>query len=761
LLFGNHFRSHWQAERARVGDVNEFSEDLTDASQSDSCLAALATVARHHGVHLSLEKIRRDHALDGASLPSAFLVRLAEESGLKARRVSLKWRDLAKLGSAVPAILRMSNGAAMVLVGFQADGPVPMALLRDPLEQGEAVVGVDEVRLTAAWSGELILIRRRFTLADGERPFGLMSLVAEVLKERRIFRDVGVAALALSLFSLAPPLLYMIIVDRILVYQRMASLWVLGLGVLFILSFDTLFGFLKRYLLAIGTARIDARLCLYIFDRMIGLPMDFFERTPTGQVTYKLNEIWRIRNFLTGQLFGTGLEASTLVVLIPVLFVLSPTLTFMTLGVGLLMFVTVLLYIRPISRAYRRVVQAEVAKNTLLVESIHGIRTIKSLAIEEPKRQLWDARVAEAVRANTAMQLLANQPQTILQPLEKAIYSGALLVGSYLAIGQGATVYAGTLIAFTMIASRVASPLVQIAGLLQQYEEVRGAISQVASVVNNEPEQPRGFQGARPKIAGHIRFSHVRFRYPGATTYALKDVSFELPKGGMLGIMGRSGSGKTTVTRLLQGLSRDYEGLIKVDGIDLREIDLYHLRSRIGVVLQDNFLFQGTIRDNIMAGHRGASLEEVIRAARLAGAEEFIERLPKGYETELAEGSSNLSGGQKQRIAIARALLGDPAILILDEATSALDPESESIVNSNLRRIAEGRSMIVISHRLASLVHCDQILVLEQGELNDAGAHAELLGRCEIYRHLWTQQNRHVISGPTHDGPALATSSSF
>ncbi len=739
--------------------MDAVSEDVKAVTE-ESSLAALLAVARHHGVHLSLEQIRRDHPLDGAQVPSSLLVHLAERNGLNARRVIMRWRHLAKIGKAVPAILRMNNGAAMILVGFQSAGSVPMALLRDPLDPAETIVGIDELRLAAAWDGEVILIRRRFALDDAERPFGLMSLVAEVLKEKRIFRDIGLASLAMSVFSLAPPLMYMIIVDRILAHQRMSTLTVLAAGILFVLAFDTAFGYLKRYMLAIGSARIDARLCIYIFDRMIGLPMDFFERTPTGQVTYKLNEIWRIRNFLTGPLFGTALESINLVVLLPVLFILSPTLTFVTLGIGVLMFITVLVYIRPLGRAYGRVIQAEIAKNTLLVEAIHGIRTVKSLAIEEPKRQLWDARVAEAVRANTAMQLLANQPQTILQPLEKLTYAGVLLIGSYMAIGHGTTVYAGTLIAFSMLAGRVAAPLIQIAGLLQQYQEVRGAIDQVASVVNNEPEQAPGFQGARPTIEGHIRFSHVRFRYPGAATYALKDVSFELPKGSMLGVMGRSGSGKTTVTRLLQGLSRDYEGLIKVDGIDLRDIDLQHLRSRIGVVLQDNFLFQGTIRENILAGYQGASLEEVIRAARLAGAEEFIERLPKGYETVLEEGSSNLSGGQRQRLAIARALLGDPSILILDEATSALDPESESIVNANLMRIADGRSMIIISHRLSSLVHCDQILVLEQGELNDAGAHAELLDRCEIYRHLWTQQNRHVIAGPSHDR-AFATPSAL
>jgi ATP-binding cassette subfamily B protein len=738
--------------------MTEQSETSQD-ERARSALAALVETARHHGVHLSAAQIERDFALDGKEPSLALLKHIAEKNGLKGRLVTMAWRHLLKLGRAVPAIISLRNGGALLVIGHQADADVPMVFLQDPLDQSGAAIGVDQARLTEAWTGDVLLLKRSMSEIGDEQRFDLRFLAGQVLRERRIFRDIGVAAFILSLFSLVPPMIYMTIVDRILVYQRLSSLWVLAIGVGFILIFDTAFGFLKRYLTNIGTARIDARLNIYVFNRLIGLPIDYFERTPTGMTTYNIGQIWRIRQFLTGQLFGVMLESLNLVVLLPVMFILSATLTFMVLAVALLMFVVVILYLKPLGHAHARVVRAETAKGSFLVECIHGIRTVKSLAIEEPKRQDWDARVAEAVRAQTELQQLANQPQTILQPLEKLIYSGSLIVGSYMAIGQGATIYAGSLIAFTMLAGRVISPLVQIAGLLREMEEVKGAIGQVASVINNQLEQPPGARGARPVIEGEIVIKELRYRYPGASSYALKDLTVDMPKGTVIGIMGRSGSGKTTVTRLLQGLSRDYEGLIKIDGVDLREIDLTHLRSNIGVVLQDNFLFQGTIRDNIMGGHRGATLEEVIRAARLAGAEEFVERLPRGYDTAIEEGSTNLSGGQKQRIAIARALLGDPSVLILDEATSALDPDSEAIVNANLLRIAHGRTMIVISHRLSSLVNCDKILVLERGELNDAGTHEELLERCAIYRHLWMQQNRHTqtSSGASNDRPSLAS----
>lgn len=723
---------------------------------ADSTLAALIVIAAERGSHLSAAQIRRDFALGGTEAPFALLARIAERQGLKARRATMRWSNLAKLEKAFPVALSMSDGGAMVLVGFRLGGPVPVALLRDPLDPAKAVVAVDEARLTAAWDGQVLLVKQRFHARDEDQPFGLAWLGRQIRREGRIFRDIGIAAMMLSLFAVVPPFFYMIVVDRVLTYQRVSTIYVLAGGIVFFLLFDTAFGYIRRYLVAIGSSRVDARISVFVFNRLIGLPIDFFERRPTGEIVYKVNEIWRIRNFLTGQLFGTLLDATTLLVLIPVMFWLSPLLTFFTLGIGFVMCAVVIAYLGPLARAYGRVVMAEQRKNSFMIENIHGIRTIKSLAVEGVKRMEWDARVADAVRARTAMDMLSNQPQTILQPLEKLIYAGVLLVGGYLALGEGATVHAGTLVAIAMLASRTIHPFVQIAQMIQQYQEIRGALAMVASVVNTEPEQQPGHHGVRPTVAGHIDFTDVRFRYLGAEAYALDRLTFTIPKGRVIGIMGRSGSGKTTVTRLLQGLHRTYEGLIKIDGVDLREIDLAHLRSHIGVVLQDNFLFNGTIRDNIMAANRSASLDDVIRVSRLAGAEEFIDRLPKGYETWIEEGSSNLSGGQRQRLAIARALLVDPPILILDEATSALDPDSEAIVNNNLLRIAQGRTVIVISHRLTSLVACDSILVMERGELADMGTHSDLLHRCEIYRHLWSQQNRH-LTGADHDRQNIAT----
>ncbi len=294
--------------------------------------------------------------------------------------------------------------------------------------------------------------------------------------------------------------------------------------------------------------------------------------------------------------------------------------------------------------------------------------------------------------------------------------------------------------------------------LVEDYEEIGAAVGEAGSVLNRPLETPAGVAGLRPRIAGAISFQDVSFTYASAKTPALDRFSFTAPAGTMLGVVGRSGSGKSTVTRLLQGINRDYTGFIKLDGSDLREIDLRHLRQSLGVVLQDNFLFRGAVRDNIIAWRPGLTLTDAVRAARLAGADEFIERMPNGYETYIEEGSPNLSGGQRQRLAIARALVCDPRLLILDEATSSLDPESEAVVTGNLRRIAKGRTMVIVSHRLSSLVDCDKILVMDQGRVVDVGPHVELKESCPIYRQLWTQQNRHADGASARATPRLVSS---
>ncbi len=708
-------------------------------------LQCLVVAGRHHGVHGAAEQLAKEFELGTEEPDSGTLHSIADHLGLELGYVSLAETDLRRSAPALPAILPLKNGNALLLLSIaeMADGPT--ARLYDPTV-GEATPLVIELdRLLAAASGELILVKKT-DAADRDAPasFGVGRLFQEVAREKRLFRDIALAAAMMSILALAPAVFWQLIVDRVLVYKSLSTLNVLVAGMALLIVFEMMFGYLRRALILVATARIDARLCSFVFGKLLNLGIEFFEKTATGVVTRDVNEVWRIRNFLTGQLFGTMLDAIVLLVVLPVMFWFSPMLASIVLGLGVLMVAVIVGFLPFIRRRATRAFDAEGKQNAYLVESVQGIRTVKSLAVERQRRRVWDRNVADSARLRREAGGLVNVVQTLVSPLEKMMTSGVIAIAAYMAVTSDNPLMVGTLIAFGMLSQRVAQPLIQLAYLVQQFDEASRAVRTVAEVVNHPPEEGRGIGGLSSPIEGTVEFSGVRFRYPGASSLALNDVSFKVSAGSIFGIMGRSGSGKTTITRLLQGLHRQYDGLIRIDGTDIRAIDLDHLRRSTGVVLQDSFLFSGSIRDNIAASASGASFEQIVAAARLAGAEEFIERLPRGYDTMIEEGGSNLSGGQRQRLAIARALLPDPALLIFDEATSALDPESEAIINTNLARIAKNRTVIVISHRLSSLVAADAILALDNGRVVDVGKHDQLLGRCELYRKLWRQQNFHA-----------------
>jgi len=509
-------------------------------------------------------------------------------------------------------------------------------------------------------------------------------------------------------------------------------------------AYETCLGFMRRLMIVMVGTRIDITLNLHIFNRLVRLPLDYFERHPAGETMYKISQIHKVREFITGKLLTTFLDVITLGVLLPFLFWLNTMLAWIVVTCGCLIAFVILAYLRPLRVLFTRLLAAETNKQAALGETIFGVKTIKALALEPQRRSLWDDRVAEVGRCRLAFGKLANWPQTLVTPIERFMGMGCIVVGAYLALTDTTGYMVGSLFAFMMLSQRVGQPLTSLARLIEDYEEVGGAMGAAADVLNRPLEVDCKSTGLRPLFSGAISFEDVTFSYPGTRTPALDRVSFEVPAGTMLGIVGRSGSGKSTIARLLQGISREYSGSVQIDGCDLREINLRHLRSSFGVVLQDNFLFRGSILDNILAGRPGHTVEDAVRAARLAGAEEFIAGMPNGYQTCIEEGSPNLSGGQRQRLAIARALVTDPRILLLDEATSALDPESEALVNANMLRIAHGRTMVIISHRLSSLTECDQILVLDKGRFVDIAPHQVLLERCSVYRQLWAQQNRHL-----------------
>jgi len=724
--------------RPTSADIDNFSDR--------SALGCLVIAARHRGVHLSEQQLIHDNVLAGQEISTDQILKCARSAGLKAKIVQLTWRELSHLKKALPVIVRLKNGKSMVLLRVTGEGDSVRLALQDPNVTDDVPLIIDRIRFEDAWSGDVILVKRNYDITDENQPFSIGLVSALIFKERWLVRDVAICAVVLSLLALSPIMFWRLLSDKVIYFKAFNTFFVLCLAMVVLVVFEAVFAYVRQFLIVHLTTRIDVKLATYMFDKVLSLPIDFFERTQTGIIAHDMQQMWKIRTFLMGQLFGTVLDSATLLVFIPVMMFFSPAMTLIVLGSCGLMALWIVAMLPRYRRKSQAVEAAESERGALLVQTIHGIRTVKSLALDARQRHLWDVVTARVAKLRFAEGMTGNLIQACVRPLERFAVSGSYAVGVYLALTSNDPVYLGALFAFLMLSQRVSGPLLQMARLINQYDEARIAVAVVGKLVNQPAEEGRSGHGVRIPIDGHVHFSNVTFRYAGAPGPALQDVSLEIPKGTTLGIMGRSGSGKTTITRLLQRLHSNYEGLIKIDGIDVREYDVDHLRRSLGVVLQENFLFSGTIRENITAGKIDASFDEVVRAARLAGAEEFIDRLPRGYETHIYEGSPNLSGGQRQRLAIARALIVDPRILILDEATSALDADSEAIVNANIARIAQGRTLIVISHRLSSLVAADAILVLDRGVVHDIGKHEELLGRCDIYSTLWHQQTSHVAA---------------
>lgn len=707
--------------------------------------AVRATIqaARHSGIELDPNEYKHS---PGEAEPSAAALSLwAQNAGLWARAVRLRWRDLLHFQDTGPVVLLLSDNSAALMTGAKSAERV-VYLTNPCAPPGTPPVAVDELRLSQNWAGEAVLLRAARSAVTTDAQFNLRWLVGLVLQERQSLRDIALASLTISILTIFPALLVMATVNKVLQFHSVSTLVLLSVVMAIIFAYETFLGYARRLIISVVGARLDTKLSLHLFNRLLRLPLDYFEHHPAGETIYRISQIYRVREFLTGKLLATFLDLITLCILLPVLFYLQPLLASFVLVCAVAISLIILAYLPQLRILYLRVVAAETWKAAALGETIVGIKTVKSLGLEPARRALWDERIAEAGKWRLAFGRLANWPQTLVTPIERFMVLGTLMIGAYLALKDTSGFMVGGLFAFMMLSARVAQPLVGLARLVEEHEEIGAAIGEIGSVLNRPMESDAASGGVRPNFAGAISFQDVTFHYSGNKLPALIQVSFSIPAGTMLGVVGRSGSGKSTIARLLQGINRDYSGFIKIDGADLREINLRHLRQSVGVVLQDNFLFRGSVRDNIIAGRPGLTLSDAMNAARLAGAEEFIECMPNGYESHIEEGSPNLSGGQKQRLAIARALIHDPRILILDEATSALDPQSEAVVSANLQRIAHGRTMVIVSHRLASLVDCDCILVMEQGKAVDFAPHSTLLERCSIYRQLWTQQNRHLES---------------
>ncbi len=719
-----------------IDDIEIVSTEEPPAPCRHTAVQCLVAIARHHQLELDFDQLVHGHDLK-AEPTGPQLAAIAEAHGLVAKSRRLAFADLVGLGEAFPVLLLLNNGNAVIVSGVIAGEGEPRLAILDPLAAAAGIIAIDRAQFEEASSGEAVLMKRSFSLADPDQRFGLRWFIPEVLRQKGLFGDIALIAMVLNVLALAVPIFFQIVIDKVLVHHSLSTLYVIGAGVLLALTFDAVLGYLRGYVMLHATTKIDIRLATRTFSHLLSLPSSFFERNTAGVLTKHMQQASTAREFLTGRLFMTLLDASVLVVFIPVLSYYSVPLTAIVLGFSLAICCVVAALIIPYRARLQQLYRAEGTRQALLVESIHGMQTIKALGLEARQRREWDGRAAHAIERHLEVAKISILARQISSLLEKLMMVAVVAGGVFAVFHQEMTV--GALVAFQMLAGRVSGPLVALVGLVHEYQEAALSVRMLGEVMNAPAERNLG-KGLRAKLRGEISLSDVRFQYPGATAPALDGISVSIPPGSFIGIVGPSGSGKTTLTRLIQTLHPVQNGIIRFDGVDVREMDLVDLRRQIGVVLQDAFLFRGSVRDNIAVTRPDASFAEIIAAARQAGAEEFIEQLPQGYNTLLEEGAVNLSGGQKQRLSIARALLRDPPILILDEATSSLDPDSEAMVVANLERDAHRRTTLAISHRLTTIRNADRILVLDRGRLVGNGPHAELIATCAVYRQLWQQQ---------------------
>ena len=530
-------------------------------------------------------------------------------------------------------------------------------------------------------------------------------------------------------------------IDKVLVHRGLTTLDVLVIGLVVIALFETILGGARTYLFSHTTNRIDVELGARLYRHLMALPIAYFEARRAGDSVARVRELENIRNFLTSSALTLVIDLLFTFVFLGVMFYYSSLLTFLVIA-SFPFYIAISAGVTPLFRARLDDKFNRGAENqAFLVESVSGVETLKAMAVEPQMQRRWEEQLAAYVAASFKVLALGNWASQGVQLISKLVTAATLYFGAYLVIKGEMTV--GELVAFNMLSGRVAQPILRLAQMWQEFHQARLSVARLGDILNTVPE-PSAQPGrtALPAISGAIAFDHVTFRYRLDGPEVLKDIALVVPAGQVLGIVGPSGSGKSTLTKLVQRLYTPESGRVLIDGVDLAIVDVAWLRRQVGVVLQENLLFNRTIRDNIALGDPSWPMDRVVAAARLAGAHDFILELPQGYDTMVGERGSTLSGGQRQRIAIARALIGDPRILILDEATSALDYESERIVHDNMRRIARGRTVLIIAHRLSAVRMADRIITIEAGRIIEDGAHDQLLRAGGRYARLHAMQGQ-------------------
>jgi len=698
-------------------------------STTDAGLAALVLIARFHGIVADADQLRHSLGMGNKLLSEDDLILCARSIGLKARAAMLRVDRLTK--TPFPALVLDQTDRHFVVAA--SDGKTVLIV-----EPGSAPTSLPIESVSDRASGRILLFASQASLARSLAHFDFSWFIPAVVKYRWLLIEVLLVSAALQLFALISPLMFQVVMDKVLVNRAFDTLNVVCVALLVSGLFEILLTGVRNYVFAHTASRIDVELGAKLFRHLLTLPLAYFGIRRVGDTVARVRELESIRSFLTGQALTAVIDLFFSIIFLGVMCVYSVWLTLVVV-ISLPVYAAISMLITPILRKRLDEKFARTADNqSFLVETVSGVETVKSMAVEPQFTRRWDNQLAGYVAAGFRVTALGNVGQQLIQLVGKLVSLVTLYLGARFVIEGKLSV--GQLVAFNMMSQHVAAPVLRLAQLWQDFQQVGIAMSRLGDILNTRTELAQSRQ-TLPAVRGNISFQSIRFRYRPDGPTILDDVSLDIAAGEVIGIVGRSGSGKSTLTKLLQRLYLPEQGRVRIDGIDLALAEPAWLRRQIGVVLQENRLFNRSIRENIAVTDPGVSLDMVIRAAQLAGAHDFVSELPEGYDTIVEEQGANLSGGQRQRIAIARALVTNPRILIFDEATSALDFETEHIIQNNMRAMCEGRTVIIIAHRLSSVRHANHIIAMDKGRIVEKGTHDTLLEKRGYYAHLVSLQN--------------------
>ena len=697
-----------------------------------SAVCALAAVLKCHEKNVDPQSL--EHELSGReAVELKDLVRVTKRLGMKARGVSVRPEQLIK--APLPFIGQGHNNEYFVIASVDPDKETVLVLFA-----GQPPCSLSFAELWEQWGGDALWMTRRFNLSLSLERFGIRWFVPVIVKYRKVLGEVVAASFFLQLFALVTPICFQVVMDTVLVHRALSTLDVIAIALLVMTLFEIALGTMRMYLFSHTSCRVDVELGSRLFEHLLKIPIAFFNSRPVGQVVARVRELESIREFLTNNALTLLLDLFFTVVLFALMYFYSPFLTWIVLAsVPFYILLSVLVTPGLHRRAQERFERGAI-NQSFLTEAITGMETLKSTAVEPRMQARWERYLAGYARASFNSSVLGAVGSQLVLLINKLVVVLLLWFGAQQVIQGQLTI--GELIAFNMLSGQVAQPILRLSQLWQDFQQFRISIARLGDVLNT-PQEPQQNLDKPPmeKLKGEIVLDHVHFSYRSDLQNTLTDISLKIPAGQSLGIVGESGSGKSTLAKLLLRLYSPGTGKVLIDGHDIALLDPSWLRRQIGLVLQENTLFNGTVRDNIAHADPTLPMASVIKAAELAGAHEFILQLAKGYDTELGERGIGLSGGQRQRVAIARALITNPRILIFDEATSALDYESERILQQNMAAISESRTVLTIAHRLSTIRHCDRIIVLDHGRIKEDGSHDELIRLNGRYARLWQIQS--------------------